>query len=153
MTIWRVSLDRAGQQFESQSSLQDISDSGRHILFEFSVYGYQTLLAYDFDTATGARHPIVVDLVPPFRSFGRDFLVADQDSSTLAFDGWGRSFAPDGSTISDVLVLERSTGGAVRASEAEDGLAADALDQPAPHRGRQRGLLRKCRRQSGARGC
>jgi hypothetical protein len=133
MAILRVSLDEDGQQFDEQRFLNDVSRDGRHVLFgpfgitDVGAPGGQGLVSYDFDTVTGERQPILIDLVSPVTTTGSDFLVGDADASVIAFDEFTDSLVPGDGTEKDVFVLDRASGTVVRASEAEDRTGANGL--------------------------
>jgi Bacterial Ig domain len=126
MAMWRVSL---GEYMR----LQDVSADGRHILHgsyaltDAGASSGQGLLSYDFDTVTGVRQPILVNLVAPLTESGPTSPTADEDASVIAFDERSGSLVPDDTNRTyDVFVLDRATGGLTRVSEAEDGAEPDA---------------------------
>lgn len=120
MAIWRVSVG----EYER---LYDISDDGRHILLgsygisDIGEPGGEALLGYDFDTVTGDRQPILINLVSPLVGSSLYVLDADRDASVIAFAEQSGSLVPgDTNGTQDVFVLDRGTGALTNLTPSRD---------------------------------
>ena len=114
MTTMRVSLGQYAQ-------LQDISSDGRHILYgsfaltDPGASSPEGPSSYDFDIASGARQPILVNPIAPSTDSSLTSLSADEDASIVAFgERFGGLVPDDTNGTYDVFVLDRATGGMMR---------------------------------------